>query len=153
MASILLVKDGPGVGRQLTSLLVFACPLGLPLRGRSYRGIHLLRAYRAHPDYGRLPVVLVAVAGPQGLEGRGSTELVDTFADPTAVLAAVDRLLQPPGPPTSSLVPGHPDADVGQRPGGSAIASRAHQAVGAVAPGPKGVGMPSALEPSAHRGG
>jgi hypothetical protein len=74
---------------------MFACPLGLPQRGRSYRGIHLLRAYRAHPDYGRLPLVLVAVAPPHDLEGPGPTELVDTFTDPAAVLAAVNRLLQP----------------------------------------------------------
>jgi hypothetical protein len=136
MASILLIEDGPGVGRQLTrllaaaghrvlrcgggptplaacpllrcgrcrlvdaaQLLVFACPLGLPLRGRSYRGIHLLRAYRAHPNYGRLPLVLVAVGAPPGLEGQGSIELVDTVADATAVVAAVDCLLQPPGHP------------------------------------------------------
>ncbi len=130
MAGILLVEDGPGIGRELTGLLaaaghrvvrcgggptplaacpllrqgscplpdaaqllVFACTLGLPLRGRSYRGSHLLRAYRAHPDYGRLPLVLVAVAPPQDLEGSGPTELVGTFADPAAVLAAVNRLL------------------------------------------------------------
>jgi CheY-like chemotaxis protein len=136
MASILLIEDGPGVGRQLTSLLaaaghrvlrcgggptplaacpllrqghcpladaaellVFACPLDLPLRGRSYRGIHLLRAYRAHPNYRRLPLVLVAVGAPKDLEGQGSTELVDTFTDPAAVVAAVGRLLQPPGHP------------------------------------------------------
>jgi len=136
MASILLVEDGPGVGRQLpgllaaaghrvlrcgggptplaaclllrqgscplpaaAELLVFACTLNLPLPGRSYRGIHLLHAYRAHPDYGRLPMVLVAVAAPQDLQGPGPTEVVGTFADPAAVLAAVNRLLQPPGHP------------------------------------------------------
>ena len=74
---------------------MFACPLDLPLRGRSYRGIHLLHAYRAHSDYGRLPLVLVAVAPPQDLEGPGPTETVATFTDPAAVLAAVHRLLQP----------------------------------------------------------
>jgi hypothetical protein len=132
MATILLIEDGPGLGRQLpgllaaaghrvlrcggaptplaacpllrqgrcplpeaAELLVFACPLGLPLRGRSYRGIHLLRAYRTHLDYGQLPLVLVAVALPYDLEGPGPTELVDTFADPAAVLAAVNRLLPP----------------------------------------------------------
>jgi CheY-like chemotaxis protein len=142
MASILLVEDGPGVGRQLTSLLaaaghrvlrcgggptplaacpllrrgscplpdaaellVFACTLPLPLPGRSYRGIHLLRAYRAHPDYGRLPLVLVAVAAPQDLEGPGPTEMVGTFTDPAGVLAAVNRLLQL-RPPTADH---HPD--------------------------------------------
>jgi hypothetical protein len=135
MASILLIEDGPGIGRQLpgllaaaghrvlrcgggptplaacpllrqgrcpladaAELLVFACPLDLPLRGRSYRGSHLLHAYRAHPDYGRLPLVLVAIAPPQDLAGTGSTELVATFTDPPAVLAAVNRLLQPPQP-------------------------------------------------------
>ena len=30
--------------------------------GPSYRGSHLHRAYRAHPDDGRLPLVLAAVA-------------------------------------------------------------------------------------------
>jgi hypothetical protein len=132
MASILLIEDGPGVGRQVTSLLaaaghrvlrcgggptplaacpllrqgrcpladaaellVFACPLDLPLRGRSYRGIHLLHAYRAHSDYGRLPLVLVAVAPPQNLEGPGPTEMVETFTEPAVVVAAVHRLLQP----------------------------------------------------------
>jgi hypothetical protein len=41
--------------------------------------------------------VLVAVAPPQNLQGPGTTEVVRTFADPTAVLAAVNRQLQPPG--------------------------------------------------------
>ena len=70
-------------------------PLDLPLRGRSYRGRHLLAAYRTHPDYGRLPLALVAIKPPQDLAGTGPTELVDTFTDPAAVLAAVHRLLQP----------------------------------------------------------
>jgi hypothetical protein len=145
MASILLVEDGPGVGREATGLLaaaghrvvrcgggptplaacpllrqgrclladaaellVFACPLTLPLPGRSYRSIHLLRAYRAHPDYGRLPVVLVAAAPPQNLEGPGPSEVVGTFADPAAVLAAVNRLLhrRPPAADQDDLAPG-----------------------------------------------
>jgi CheY-like chemotaxis protein len=132
MATILLIEDGPSIGRELPSLLaaaghrvlrcgggptplaacpllrhghcplaeaadllVFACPLDLPLRGRSYRGRHLLAAYRTHPDHGRLPLVLVAIAPPQDLKGTGPIELVDTFTDPAAVLAAVHRLLQP----------------------------------------------------------
>jgi len=146
MASILLVEDGPGVGREVASLLaaaghrvlrcgggptplgaclllrqgscplpdaaglvVFACTLNLPLPGRSYRGIHLLRAYRAHPDYGRLPLVLVAAAPPQDLKGPGPTEVVGTFADPAAVLAAVHRLLQPPGRPPIPPAADHHD--------------------------------------------
>ena len=74
MASILLIEDGPGIGGQLPGLLA---------------------AYRAHPDYGRLPLALVAIKPPQDLAGTGPTELVDTFTDPAAVLAAVHRLLQP----------------------------------------------------------
>ena len=125
MASILLIEDGPGIEGQLPGLLAAAghrvlrcgggptplaacpllrhgrCPLGLPLRGRTYRGIHLLRAYRRHLHYGRLPLILVAIAPPQDLEGTGPTELVATFTDPAAVLAAVNRLLQLPVTPPS----------------------------------------------------
>jgi hypothetical protein len=130
MATILLIEDGPGIGRELpgllataghrvlwcgggptplaacpllrqgrcplvdaAELLVFACPFDVPQRGRSYRGSHLLRAYRGHPDYGRLPLVLVASAPPPDLPGTGRTELVATFTDPAAVGAAVHRLL------------------------------------------------------------
>ena len=132
MASILLIEDGPGVGRQLTSLLaaaghrvlrcgggptplaacpllrqgrcpladaaellVFACPLDLPLRGRSYRGIHLLRAYRARPDYGRLPLVLVASRPRRIWRDRGRPRWSRRSPNPAVVVAAVHRLLQP----------------------------------------------------------
>ena len=95
LAACPLLRQGHCPLADAAELLVFACPLDLPLRGRSYRGIHLLHAYRAHPDYGRLPLVLVAVAPPQDLEGPGPTETVATFTDPAAVLAAVHRLLQP----------------------------------------------------------
>ena len=95
LAACPLLRQGHGPLADAAELLIFACPLGLPLRGRSYRGIHLLHAYRAHPDYGRLPLVLVAVAPPQDLEGSGPTEMVETFTDPAVVVAAVQRLLQP----------------------------------------------------------
>jgi hypothetical protein len=62
LAACLLLRQGSSPLPDRAELLVFACPLNLPLPGRSYRGIHLLRAYRAHPDFGRLPMVLVAVA-------------------------------------------------------------------------------------------
>lgn len=78
-------------------LLVFACTLTQPLPSRSYRGIHLLRALRAHLDYGRLPLVLVAVEAPHNLARAGPIEVVETQAGPAAVVSAVNRLLQPTG--------------------------------------------------------
>ena len=144
MAGILLLEDGPGIGRELGSLLqaaghrvvrcgggptplsacpllrpgrcplpaaaellVVACTLNLPLPGRSYRGIHLLRAYRAHPDLGRLPMVLVAVTPPEHLGGSGPVEVVGTFTDPARVLAAVNRLLRAASPPTPPAADHH----------------------------------------------
>jgi hypothetical protein len=101
-----LLRQGQCPLADAAELLVFACPLDLPLRGRSYRGIHLLRAYRAHPDYGRLPLVLVAIEPPHDLVGTGPTELIATFTDPAAVLAALHRLL-PPGQPPSTLAAEH----------------------------------------------
>jgi hypothetical protein len=71
LGACLLLRQGRCPLPDAAELVVFACTLNLPLPGRSYRGIHLLRAYRAHPDYGRLPLVLVAAAPPQNLQGPG----------------------------------------------------------------------------------
>jgi hypothetical protein len=98
LAACPLLRHGHCPLAEAADLLVFACPLDLPLRGRSYRGSHLLRAYRTHPDYGRLPLVLVAIAPPPDLAGSGPTEPVDTFTSPAAIVAAVNRLLAPPAP-------------------------------------------------------
>jgi CheY-like chemotaxis protein len=97
LAACLLLRYGRCPFVDSADLLIFACTLALPLPGRSYRGIHLLRAYRAHPDYGRLPLVLLAVAPPHDLRGAGPIEVVETYTDPTAVVAAVNRLLQSSG--------------------------------------------------------
>jgi hypothetical protein len=59
-------------------------------------GIHVLRAYRAHPDYQRLPLVLVTVAAPRKLGGAGPVEVVEPQSEPFVVVAAVNRLLQSP---------------------------------------------------------
>lgn len=96
LAACLLLRHGRCPLVDSAELVVFACVLALPLPGRAYRGIHLLRAYRAHPDYGRLPLVLVAVAPPHHLAGAGPIQVVTTHTDPTAVVAAATRLLQPP---------------------------------------------------------
>ena len=95
LAACLLLRHGRCPLVDNADLVVFACPLALPLSGRSYRGIHLLRAYRAHPRYGRLPLVLVTIAPPHELEGSGPLEVMQTNAGPAAVVAAVNRLLQP----------------------------------------------------------
>ncbi|HZD01991.1 MAG TPA: hypothetical protein VFA46_17905 [Actinomycetes bacterium] len=109
LGACMLLRQGRCPLPDAAQLLVFAYPLNLPVPGRSYRGIHLLHAYRAHPDYGRLPLVLVAVAPPQKLQGPGPTEVVGTFADPAAVLTAVNRLLQPPDSTLVSPASGHGD--------------------------------------------
>lgn len=94
LAACSLLRHGRCALVDDADLLVFACTLNLPLPGRSYRGIHLLHAYRAHPDYGRLPLVLVTVAPPHNLGGAGPIEVVETHTDSAAVVGAVNRLLQ-----------------------------------------------------------
>jgi CheY-like chemotaxis protein len=78
LAACPLLRSGRCPFVDSADLLVFACTLTLPLPGRSYRGIHLLRAYRGHPDYGRLPLLLVAVEPPRDLAGAGPIEVVET---------------------------------------------------------------------------
>jgi CheY-like chemotaxis protein len=107
LAACLLLRCGRCPFVDNADLVVFACALALPLPSRSYRGIHLLRAYRAHPDYGRLPLVLVAVAPPHNLAGTGPVEVVETHTDPAAVVAAVNRLLQPTGADTRPTLADH----------------------------------------------
>lgn len=109
LAACLLLRFGRCPLVDNADLLVFACALVLPLPGRSYRGIHLLRAYRAHPDYGRLPLVLIAAAPPHNLGGAGPIEAVETHTDPAAVVAAVQRLLRPTGADTGPTLADHDD--------------------------------------------
>jgi len=73
-------------------IIVFSLPM-FSLHGRSYRGEHLLRAYRSHPDYGRLPMVVISIGTPPDLPGRGPLTRVDKFSDPHVVVRAVDDLL------------------------------------------------------------
>lgn len=73
-------------------VIVFSMPM-FALRGRSYRGEHLLRAYRSHTDYGRLPMVIVSLGVPEYLPGTGPIERIDKFSPPAAVVAAVERAL------------------------------------------------------------
>ena len=124
LAACLLMRHGRCPFVDNADLVVFACALALPLPGRSYRGMHLLRAYRAHPDYGRLPLVLVAVAPPHNLGGAGPIEVVETHTVPAAVVAAVDRLLQPTGQtPDRPLLTGRAGVDDEAPPGLLAVSS------------------------------
>src|SRR6266542_3447703 len=124
LAACLLMRHGRCPFVDNADLVVFACALALPLPGRSYRGMHLLRAYRAHPDYGRLPLVLVAVAPPHNLGGAGPIEVVETNSVPAAVVAAVDRLLQPTGQtPDRRLLTGRAGVDDEAPPGLLAVSS------------------------------
>lgn len=74
-------------------LIIFSCGLYGSIRHRTYRGIHLLRAYRDHPIYGRLPMLAVAFGVPDDLGGSGPIEKIEKFADPNDVVDAVERLL------------------------------------------------------------
>lgn len=90
-------------------MIVFSLPM-FSMRGRTYRGEHLLRAYRSHSDYGRLPMLIVSLGTPADLPGTGPLERVDKFSSPNAVLEAVARLL--PGTmltPTRASRSGAPD--------------------------------------------
>jgi CheY-like chemotaxis protein len=75
-------------------LVVFSCAMFAPMPGRSYRGGHLLRAYRAHPRYGRLPMLVVSVGAPDDVGGTGPLAKVDKFSSPGAVLEAAEALLR-----------------------------------------------------------
>jgi len=73
-------------------LILFSMPM-FAIRGRTYRGDHLLRAYREHPDYGCLPMVVVSVGTPPDLPGSGRVLRIDKFSHPHAVIDAVDNLM------------------------------------------------------------
>jgi CheY-like chemotaxis protein len=73
-------------------LIVFACPLFRPLWGRSYSGAELLHAYRSHPEYGSLPMVVLTAEDPGQIEGTGAVEVAALTSWSEAV-EAVERLL------------------------------------------------------------
>jgi CheY-like chemotaxis protein len=83
-------------------LIVFSCSLLMPVGHRTYRGSELLRAYREHERYGRLPMLVVWVGVPPDVQGRGPMMLIEKFSEPRKVIDAVHRLIRPG--PTRSLV-------------------------------------------------
>ncbi|MEX2556147.1 MAG: hypothetical protein WEB06_10990 [Actinomycetota bacterium] len=88
-----MLKYGACPLADAAELIVFSCPLFGPIRGRTYRGIHLLKAYRAHPVYGRRPMLVVSVGSPDDVGGRGPMEAIEKYSGAQAVTSAVERLL------------------------------------------------------------
>ena len=74
-------------------LIVFSSAMFMPMRNRTYRGSDLLGRYRAHPVYGRLPMLVVTIGAPRELPGPGPIEVVEKFSGPEKILEAVERLL------------------------------------------------------------
>lgn len=73
-------------------LIVFSCGM-VAMRGRTYRGVHLLRAYREHALYGRLPMLVVSMGVPDDLPGSGPIDVVEKWSGPKQIVQAVERLL------------------------------------------------------------
>jgi hypothetical protein len=88
-----ILKTGSCAVADAADLILFGSSLFMPMRGRSYNGGRVLRAYRAHPVYGRLPMLVVTVGAPEDLGGTGPIEILPKFSDPDLVIAAVNRLL------------------------------------------------------------
>ena len=74
-------------------LIVLAWGPRAPMRHRTYRGIHLLRAYRSNARYGSLPMVVVGYGVTRDLPGTGRVAVIERSSDPVAVVSAVDELL------------------------------------------------------------
>lgn len=90
-----MLKRGQCPLVESADMIVFSLPM-FSMRGRTYRGEHLLRTYRSHPDYSRLPMLIVSLGTPANLPGTGPIERIDKYANPNAVLDAVARLLPRP---------------------------------------------------------
>lgn len=79
---------------ESANLIVFACTRSVPLARRSYRGEHLLAAYRSHEQCGRLPMLVVG--GPLrsiSAGGAGPVAYAESTASEDEIADAVDLLL------------------------------------------------------------
>jgi CheY-like chemotaxis protein len=88
-----LMRDGACTVADRADLLLFSAGLFAPVGGQPFRGLDLLRRYRRHPAYGRLPCVVVALGTPGDLPGDGPVRVVGKFSPPRRVVAAVEELL------------------------------------------------------------
>lgn len=78
---------------DVADLILFSTAMYTPIRHRSYRGADLLAAYRGHPTYGGIPMVVVTIGPPPRVPGRAPYEVVQKFSSPDAIVGAVERLL------------------------------------------------------------
>ena len=74
-------------------VILFSCSLLMPIGHRTYRGSELLRAYREHPRYGCLPILVVWVGVPPDVRGTGPIMLLEKFSEPRRVIEAVHELI------------------------------------------------------------
>jgi CheY-like chemotaxis protein len=88
-----LLRRGTCSLADAADLILFSVRLYAPLRHRMYNGTHLLKAYRRHPVYGRLPMLVVSVGLPEHLEGTGAIRSIAKYSEPHSVLEAIKELI------------------------------------------------------------
>lgn len=74
-----LLREGRCMIASSANAIVFSCPLYGDLPGRSYGGTQLLRAYRSHFHYGRLPMIVNSFGDPGELEGPGPLRFLNAY--------------------------------------------------------------------------
>lgn len=88
-----MLRTGSCTIADAAEMILFACSLYMPMQGRSYNGMTLLNAYRHHPVYSKLPMLIVTLGAPEHVAGTGPVEIVEKFSDPTRVIEAARRLI------------------------------------------------------------
>jgi CheY-like chemotaxis protein len=94
LAACPMLKRGSCPLPDSADVILFSSPMFGPIRHRTYRGAHLLSAYRNHPTYGRKPMLVVSAGAPLTIEGQGPYEVIEKFSPPHMILEAVDRLVE-----------------------------------------------------------
>lgn len=89
-----MIRDGRCALPENADVIVFACSLMRPARHRSYRGVDLLRGYRAHARYGRLPMLVVWAGARPAVGGPGPIRFIEKFSPPHMVIDAVHKLIE-----------------------------------------------------------
>jgi hypothetical protein len=92
-----MLKSGSCALADSADMVLFSCALSAPMRGRSYRADHLLNAYRSHPRYGKLPMVVSSIGAPKEMTGTGPYATVDKFSSPRSVVETTRSMLASAG--------------------------------------------------------